>query len=382
VDAFGQNAIRLHPFGPIDQIGEELRRNVGQITRDNETLLARAGRQRTDNAAERAETGPFILDDRKLQGSKTLGRTDESDRPGGFPHNVRNVFHESPLTEWEERLVASHPPALSAAEHKTGSARHERILASRLDPARLWGGRSRDVPPINRMVYICFLIAWGIVTSFIAMAAPAPASNPHQVKTVVRADSRTGRLVRSVIVPKAEVPKPAPAKDPGVASDDGINDIVEKTARAYEVDPALVHSVIKVESNYNPYAVSPKGARGLMQLIPSTARRFGVYNTFDARQNVEAGVRYLRYLQDLFGNDKLAVAAYNAGEGAVLKHGDVPPYRETQNYVAEVGRRLGQPLAARPRRASGTPMQLLEPPDFKPLEVYTDEQGRVYLLTR
>jgi soluble lytic murein transglycosylase-like protein len=208
-------------------------------------------------------------------------------------------------------------------------------------------------------------------------ASPA-ATPPAKAKTVVRADKRTGRLVRTVVLsvsppPKTSVPNPPEAGD-------GLSELVEKTARAYDVDPLLVHSVIKVESNYNPYAVSPKGALGLMQLVPETAHRFGVSNSFDARQNVDAGVRYLRYLQDLFGNDQLAVAAYNAGEGAVLKRGGIPPFRETRNYVAEVGRRLND--ARRSAEASRLPaIQLIKEPEFHPLEVYRDGQGRVYLRT-
>ncbi len=190
------------------------------------------------------------------------------------------------------------------------------------------------------------------------------------VRTTVRADKRSGRLVRVAVSP--------PARHEANAA---IARLVEKTARAYDVDPLLVHSVIQVESNYNPYAVSPKGARGLMQLVPGTARRFGVSNTFDATQNVDAGVRYLRYLQDLFGDDRLAIAAYNAGEGAVLKHGSVPPYPETRNYVAEVSRLLGEARRASKPNLSIAPVQPRKEPAFRPLLAYRDEQGRLYLRT-
>ena len=117
--------------------------------------------------------------------------------------------------------------------------------------------------------------------------------------------------------------------------------MVEKAARDNNVDPLLVHSVIQVESNYNPYAVSPKGAEGLMQLMPPTARELGVSNSFDPRQNIEAGVRYLKYLQDLYKDDRLALAAYNAGPGAVDKYKWIPPYPETQDYVNRVGQQYG-----------------------------------------
>ena len=179
--------------------------------------------------------------------------------------------------------------------------------------------------------------------------------------SVVRADLRTGKLVRSVVVtPKtvqqqrvpetaitprvvAPVEIPATPAAPATASGPGpgIDAVVESIAARNAVRPELIHSVIKVESNYNPNAVSSKGALGLMQLVPSTARRFGVANVFNPEQNIEGGARYLKYLLDLFNNDyRLALAAYNAGEGAVLKYGDVPPYAETRNYLVQVRKRL------------------------------------------
>ncbi len=123
----------------------------------------------------------------------------------------------------------------------------------------------------------------------------------------------------------------------------GINAVVESIAAQHSLPPQLIHSVIQVESNYNPNAVSPKGAQGLMQLIPATARRFGVSDAFDPVANIEGGAKYLKYLLDLYNNDyRLALAAYNAGEAAVAKYGDVPPFAETRNYVVQVGRRLEQ----------------------------------------
>lgn len=117
--------------------------------------------------------------------------------------------------------------------------------------------------------------------------------------------------------------------------------IIDATAAKYGLDPALAHAVIRAESGYNAGAVSPKGAVGLMQLMPGTAERYGVKNRYDPMQNVEGGVRYLRDLIALFGtNLKLAVAAYNAGENAVIRNGNtIPPYPETQEYVSRV---LGQ----------------------------------------
>ena len=114
--------------------------------------------------------------------------------------------------------------------------------------------------------------------------------------------------------------------------------IVQSAARTNGVDSALVHAVITAESGYNPNAVSRKGATGLMQLMPETARRYGVTNLFDPVENIHGGVRYLRDLLNLFnGNIELAVAGYNAGENAVIRHGNnVPPYAETKAYVPKV----------------------------------------------
>jgi soluble lytic murein transglycosylase-like protein len=113
--------------------------------------------------------------------------------------------------------------------------------------------------------------------------------------------------------------------------------LVEATAKEFGLDPMLVKCVILVESGGNPRAVSSKGARGLMQLMPGTARAYGVGNIFDPADNIRGGVRYLNFLLNLFQGDlNLAIAGYNAGEGAVSKYGRVPPYEETQDYVRKV----------------------------------------------
>ncbi|WP_374087776.1 lytic transglycosylase domain-containing protein [Methylomicrobium lacus] len=114
--------------------------------------------------------------------------------------------------------------------------------------------------------------------------------------------------------------------------------LIAKTADKHQVDPKLLHAVIQAESAYNPSAVSSAGAVGLMQLMPATAARFGVTDSYDPVQNIEGGTRYLKHLLHLFNSDlRLAVAAYNAGENAVIRHHhNIPPYAETQHYVSEV----------------------------------------------
>ena len=116
-----------------------------------------------------------------------------------------------------------------------------------------------------------------------------------------------------------------------------IDAAIDQAAARHNVDPSLVRSVVKVESNFNPNAVSRKGAMGLMQLMPSTARSLNVSNPFDPQQNVDAGVRHLRRLLDSYGGDvRLSLAAYNAGSGAVARSAGVPRFRETQNYVRRI----------------------------------------------
>jgi soluble lytic murein transglycosylase-like protein len=187
-----------------------------------------------------------------------------------------------------------------------------------------------------------------------AATVARPPQAAGNVRSVVRA-AANGKLVRTVVVaPRVVPPRIVEASDlvepsalPAIpATGLNIPEFVEATAKKYSVDPLLVHSVIQVESGYNPTAVSHKGAQGMMQLMPATARRFGVSNSFDPRENIEGGVRYLKYLTTLFPEDlRLAIAAYNAGEGAVWKYNNrIPPYPETEQYVYLVGRKYGQAL--------------------------------------
>jgi soluble lytic murein transglycosylase-like protein len=209
-------------------------------------------------------------------------------------------------------------------------------------------------------------------------------------KSVVRADARTGRLIRSVVVaPAAVTPAVVTPKvvESGMAAapepvTGNVNEIVEKLAARHDVEPALVDSVIRVESNFNPKAVSNKGAQGLMQLIPSTARRFGVSDVFNPAENIEGGVKYLKHLMQLYNGDlRLALAAYNAGEGAVARWGGIPPYQETRNYVYQVGRRLGQARAKQPLNLTST-KPAVEVPAQPVIEKVVGADGREYYRSR
>jgi transglycosylase-like protein with SLT domain len=144
------------------------------------------------------------------------------------------------------------------------------------------------------------------------------------------------------IVPD-EVPHPEPVPEPQAeeADDSGLLDgtpyaeLIESMSEAHGVDPLLVRALIQVESNYKAKARSARGAMGLMQLMPSTAKQYNVRNPFDPKANLEAGIKRLKSLIDRWGVE-LALAAYNAGEGAVMKFNGVPPYRETRDYVARI----------------------------------------------
>jgi soluble lytic murein transglycosylase-like protein len=137
-----------------------------------------------------------------------------------------------------------------------------------------------------------------------------------------------------------------PAED-DIDTPAGMDAFIKKVAAKYNVSPDLVAAVIEAESEFNPRAVSRRGARGLMQLMPKTAKTLGVDDPFDPKENIEAGVRHLRALMDRFGDNlPLVLAAYNAGEVAVIKHRGVPPYRETRAYVKRIMKRLDRIRAA------------------------------------
>ena len=155
---------------------------------------------------------------------------------------------------------------------------------------------------------------------------------------------------------------------------DGTEKLVREAATRHSVDPALVRAVIETESNWNPMAKSRKGAMGLMQLIPSTAVRFGVNDAFSPRQNVDAGVHYLKTLLDRYnGNLDLALAAYNAGEGAVDRAHGVPAYRETRNYVQRVQDAYFRPGSGRMENAYTRHSQIHKEMDANGRIIFTNE---------
>jgi hypothetical protein len=234
---------------------------------------------------------------------------------------------------------------------------------------------------------LCFNLAWAAGLASVALWAAGPLDTetaaPGRITTVIHADPRTGKLVRSVTTTARPVTEPrvvaalvaprvvsplAVAPQPEAPAATGIDQAIEQIAAQISLSPQVIHSVIKVESNYDPYAVSPKCAQGLMQLIPATARRFGVSNAFNPAQNIEGGSKYLKYLLNLYGGDyALALAAYNAGEGAVARYGGVPPYPETRNYLILMQRQLQEARkAAVAKQRTLAAGQIRPEPETKP----------------
>jgi len=155
-----------------------------------------------------------------------------------------------------------------------------------------------------------------------------------------------------------------------------VDNFIVESGKRNSVDPLLLYSIMHQESSFKTRAMSNKGARGLMQLMPPTAVRFGVANIWDPKQNIEGGARYMRFLLDLFNGDvTLALAGYNAGEGAVIKFGNrVPPYSETQEYVRRIGRRYSlirdPEAAANARQLTKEELAAVKQKESAPLTVY------------
>lgn len=291
---------------------------------------------------------------------------------GSFGSESRHALELcEPIAMGQQSLVrtSAHPAALAPRQYKRPHIVHAGIIAA-VAAALTFAGDTTSLPTAKR-----------------------------QISSVTK-DPRTGKLIRTVRVVDVPASTPVlssktlkPVAIVAAPNASSIQDIVDEASARHGVDPDLVHSVIKAESNYNPNAVSPVGASGLMQLMPATARQLGVLNAFNPKDNIEGGVKYLRYLQDKFQDPVLALAAYNAGPGSVEKYNKtVPPYRETQDYVVKVAKNYRDAKKSKAAAAATTPAPVAEAahkepeapkePETRKVRAYQDANGRMYLSTQ
>jgi hypothetical protein len=383
----GRQADASQLAGGGQQVAQEAGGEARHVAGDHQIPVGRGRFQGGMEATDRSAIFHQIGQHAEPQMRVAPGRADQRDGSGSGADLLSSALDERGAVDGEKRFVAPHTGAAAAGEDESRCRVHEKMVAMQ---RRVYEAATRR----NKMVYICSLVFAMLAASPMRAADPAtsslltPAADAGKV-SVVRVDRRTGKLVRTVSGgesrPKLATIAPPPAQ---------IQQLVEKSARAHNVDPLLVQSVIQVESNYNHYAVSPKGAEGLMQLMPGTARMLGVTNSFDPAENIEAGVKYLRYLQNVYQDDRLALAAYNAGPKAVDRYKGAPPYAETQDYVNQVGQRyqtakqieaarMEAEKAAAQAAAAGDTTEAAAPAEEQhpKLEQSIDQNGRLVLRT-
>ncbi|MGA8429482.1 MAG: lytic transglycosylase domain-containing protein [Candidatus Sulfotelmatobacter sp.] len=200
---------------------------------------------------------------------------------------------------------------------------------------------------------------------------PVPPPNAATMKAARSAAAEVSQYFSRESTQSANAKIQAANSNGVTSSPQDIDAAITMAAARHNVDPNLVRAVVKVESNFNPNAVSRKGAMGLMQLMPSTARQLKVQNPFDPEQNVDAGVRQLKHLLESYGGDvKLTLAAYNAGSAAVARSAGVPHYAETQNYVRRITSLYRSGLNVAPGNAMPSP---------DPVRVQRDARGMLYI---
>ena len=194
-------------------------------------------------------------------------------------------------------------------------------------------------PPLPPRRMARWALFGALAAATLTLAGPSQADiyktvGPDGVISFTNSPSKKGKLVMRTDAPRSAIRMPS---DSSPARYGRYDDHIRQAAALYQIPEDLIRAVIQVESDFDPRAVSPANAKGLMQLMPETAERMLVTDIFDPRQNIFGGVRYLRVLANLFNGDiELTVAGYNAGEGAVMRHGGIPPFPETQEYVKRV----------------------------------------------
>ena len=237
----------------------------------------------------------------------------------------------------------------------------------------------------------------GVRIETVAETSTLPSEKKNRLTAKTSKGSAINAKTSALVYTRERAPVMSASKslDGFTTGDPRIDALIVESGVRNGVDPVLIYALMHQESSFKKVAISPKGARGLMQLMPGTAARFGVTNIFDPRQNIEGGTRYLRFLLDAFDGDiALTLAGYNAGEGAVLKYGrKVPPYRETQEYVRRITERyalMRDPATARNARAA-TPAEVaaVQAGASMPLNIYERNvfavrlpDGRLQLVTQ
>jgi soluble lytic murein transglycosylase-like protein len=400
-----QRTRRILADGLRQEVSQRGGLDAGQIAGDDQVKWGGCSGQGRFQAGEWALASAKISPALPSKGTVLRLSTQKDRGSSGLLHHTGNVRNQRRMrSKRKQCFVLPHTRTAASDEDESGRS-HDRMVASE----SFKSGYNRK----NKVRPFCFIVACGLLCGSL-LAADAGSVNATSSRhtaapglvSVVRV-GRDGRLVRVVATPPAAVKPPAKAeKTAAVVSipetnlaavtpavqvmpiqtnaSQTIEALIEDASNRYRVDPLLVKLVMQVESNFNPAAVSPKGAQGLMQLIPATAQRFGVTDPFDSKQNIEGGVKYLRYLQDLFPSDlRLSLAAYNAGEGAVAKYGAVPPYRETVDYVQKVHQRYSNAKGSAVAKIAPIlePEEPTEPP-VRHIEQVVDSEGRLFLRTR
>lgn len=211
-----------------------------------------------------------------------------------------------------------------------------------------------------------------------ALVTPVKFTQPSPQKRFMSPGEGLADREKTSFAAKGPATRPTGSSDlKGFTTGDmAVDGFIVSSSRKWGVDPLLIYSQMHQESTFKPRAISNKGASGLMQLMPATARRLGVSNIFDPQQNIDGGIKYMRMLLDMFGGDvSLALAGYNAGEGAVIKYGNsIPPYSETREYVRRIMSRYSSisdgTYAKNYRRVNTTQAAKLENRDSRPLTVF------------
>ncbi|HRH41179.1 MAG TPA: lytic transglycosylase domain-containing protein [Pyrinomonadaceae bacterium] len=233
----------------------------------------------------------------------------------------------------------------------------------------------------NRLVIDNFELASGVSVKPAATPAPAPAPAPTK-KLAKKTSQTTMNMQDAVSLKDSPLANTKLTMSGGnsmggfTTGDATIDSYIVDSSNRYGIDPLLIYSQMSQESSFKLTATSNKGARGLMQLMPATAVRFGVTNIYEPRQNIDAGVKYMRWLLDTFNGDvSLALAGYNAGEGAVMKYGwQIPPYNETREYVRRISNRynsIRNPNYVKTvKKVTATEVAKLEKKAPAPLTVY------------